>query len=164
MYITAKKREKIEQFKRFINEEMAPVSMKVPAQNSKRKKVCEKLEEKIMLLTRGAQVAKKLILGEMLYVRALAWAYDDADCKGIIEVDFIVTPETINQDSVRCILWSQQYHSWETKRIAEGRGESKVAIKFQDILSWRTWIPKDAALTVNHIYQTPAYKKLAYGV
>jgi hypothetical protein len=163
MMVSDKKREKMEQFNRLINEGMAPVSMKVPAQEKKRKKVCEKFEEKILLYTRGVQVAKELILGEMLYVRALARTYRGENNR-IREVDFIVTPETINQDSVRCILWSQEYHSWETKRMVKGRGESKVAIKFQDILSWRTWIPKDAAFTVNHIYQTPAYKKLAYGV
>lgn len=76
----------------------------------------------------------------------------------------VITPLTINSDSVRCILWTQEYKSWETEQVDRGILESKRAVKFSDILAWRKWTSKDAAFTVNHLYQTPAYKRLAYGV
>lgn len=143
------------EFKRMIDLDTAQINMGGSQQEAARKRTKTKYEIRIAELLRGLEVLKDIPIGEMLYVRASIYRQ---------ELDLVVTPEKVNLDSVRCILWTQEKRNWNTERILNGtRGmESKLAIKFTDIKTWKRWTPDDAAFTINHEYQTPAYKRLAY--
>ena len=151
-----KKSEKKFEFNRMIDLDTAQINRGGSQQEAARKKTKTKYDSRIAELLRGLEVLKDIPIGEMLYVRASSYRK---------ELDLVVTPEIINLDSIRCILWAQEKRTWLTERIVDGtRGtESKLAIKFTDIKTWKRWTPDDAAFTINHEYQTPAYKRLAYG-
>jgi len=148
---------------------IAPLNYPVPSPEiieRYRKRTLSNLDSKIESLKRAKKNLQDLPMGEMLYVIASSRVYEAPTGRswGTRQIDMVVTPIAINLDSVRCILWSQEYTSWETEQISQGRRVSLRPIKLSDIYSFRPWVPNDAALTVNHRYQSPAYKKLAYRV
>jgi len=153
-------------FFELVDDGIAPINYSVPSQDTSRKNTLAKFDARIEALHRAQECLKNLPMGVMLYVRASSRIYEaPAGLRwGTRQIDLVITPISINLDSVRCILWSQEYTSWETEQISKGRKTSLRPIKFTDIYSFRPWVPDDAALTVNHRYQSPAYKRLAYSV
>ena len=129
------------------------------------KKTLDKIDKKIMGLYWAKELIQVLPVGVMLLVRASVTVDRDehGHHAGVHEIDMVVTIKTINEDSVRCILWTQERTSWETRRIVEGIGEGMKPVKLTHINQWRKWTQKDSALTINHAYQSEAYKRLAYG-
>jgi hypothetical protein len=152
------------EFKEMMENSIAPLTLKVVNPETSRKKMIAKFNKRISDLHRAQDVLEVLPMGAMLYIRASVRIRLRV-LPGHVsrDTDLVVTGSTLNADSVQCILWSMEYESWLTDRMKSDMLESKIAIKFTEIKSWRLWTPEDAALTVNHLYQTVPYKKLAYG-
>lgn len=164
-----KRKEKRERDRRKMRELLttgtAPLIIGGDQQEKARKKVLDKIDKKIVNLYRAKELIQVLPVGVMLLVRASVTV--DADKfghrAGTNEIDLVVTIKTINEDSIRCILWTQEVASWETRQITNNTGDGMRPIKLIHISSWRKWTQKDSALTINHAYQSEAYKRLAYG-
>lgn len=164
-----KSSDKAADFKAMINEivnnSTATLTFPVSNQSKLRSKIENKLVDKITRLQLAREVIAGIPLGEMLYVKTELKVYADNNQRGwaLKDTGLIITPIIFNSDSVRCILWAQQYDSWESRQIMAGRSESVRMVRFLDIRSYRAWEPKDAARTVNFHYQSQGYKRLAYG-
>jgi hypothetical protein len=151
-----------------IHDGIAPLHYPVssPVLEKSRTRTLDSLDARRVSLQRAKEILVGLPMGVMLYVRALSRVYEapEGHSWGTMEINLIVTPISINLDSIRCILWSQEYTSWYTDQMVRGHQISSCLIKLVDLRSFRPWVPDDAALTVNHRYQSPAYKRLAYSV
>lgn len=150
---------------KLLNEGIAPLVMGENPQLKARKRTLDKIDKKIVDLYKAKELIQVLPVGVMLLLRASVTV--DADkfghTGGVHEIDLVVTIKTINEDSVRCILWTQERSSWETRQIIKDRGDGMRPIKLTHINQWRKWTQKDSALTINHEFQSKAYKRLAYG-
>lgn len=160
-----KSEEKRKKMLELLNNGTAPLVLFKDQQDKARKVTLDKIDRKIVELYRAKELIQVLPVGVMLLVRASVTVDrdDQGNTAGSHEVDLVVTIKTINEDSVRCILWTQERTSWETRRIIKGDGDGMRPIKLIHISQWRKWTPKDSALTINHAYQSEAYKRLAYG-
>jgi hypothetical protein len=149
---------KVKEFNDYLKKGTASHITAVPAYENNRKKVLDNLDAEIVALIAARGHAAVLPIGVMLYVKASTWTGSKKEITGMI-----ITAITINKDSVRCILWGQEKSNYFIESIVEDRVEGKIPLRFTDIKAWKQWEPKDAALSVNFEYLTPAYKRMAFG-
>jgi hypothetical protein len=141
-----------------------PFKYHVGSIEGQRKSTCKRLTDKMESYKKACEMAESFPMGELLLVKARLKVYSSPPNPTWITkvTDLIVTPILFNSDSVRCILWAQEDDSWEITTIKNQRLESLRMLRFLEIVSYRSWEPKDAARSINYCYQSKAYKRLAY--
>jgi|WetSurMetagenome_2_1015567.scaffolds.fasta_scaffold629126_1 hypothetical protein len=140
----------------------ASLVMRCSPQNAARLRTERSLIKEIEVLQRAIGIIKEIPTGTMLYVKASLPVQESKGFGTVRDIMVVVTPVVINDRSIRCILWAQEKLSHEVSMIERGIRVSYIKLNLKDIIEWRVWEPRDAALTVNFSYLSVAYKSMAF--
>jgi len=147
-----------------VRDGVAPQDIRITDQEDSRKRALDKIDLAIAGLQHSKDIVQRIQVGTMLFARALVDVNDGKNIHRYVckKIDVVITPITINKDSLRCILWAQEFSNDATNNMSQSRAQSMILLNFSSIRLFRPWCFEDAPLTINYEYMTPAYRKFAF--